>query len=95
MTKLWIKGITLAVAIMALAVVPASVTAQNNQTFIIKQGSECVQVTPLGDGTQSVEESYEYRSPRTTPVGAYSSYGTKDIQQSRRVNCSFTTGVRV
>lgn len=83
MTTLWIRGITLAVAVVALAVVPATVTAQNDQTFVVEQNSTCVQVTPLGDGTQSVEAFYAYRSPATTPEGAYSSYGTKDIQQSQ------------
>lgn len=83
MTTLWIRGITLAVAVVALAVVPAAVTAQNDQTFIVEQESTCVQVTPLGDGTQSVEEFYDYRSPATTPEGAYASYGTKSIQQSQ------------
>lgn len=82
-SRRWGWRITLAVAITAIVVVPATVHAQNDQTFIVEQGSECVQITPLGDGTRSVEAFYDYRSPSTVPEGSYASYGTGAIQQSQ------------
>lgn len=76
--------VALAVAVMAstLAVVPA-MAQENQQTFIVEQGGQCIQVTPLGDGSQSVEAFYDYRSPVMNQMGLYSSYGTTEIQQSQ------------
>jgi hypothetical protein len=71
-----------AVVVSALAVTPV-MAQEDTQTFIVRQGDKCIQVTPLGDGSQSVEAFYDYRSPITEPEGLYSSYGTTDIQQSQ------------
>lgn len=83
MGDLWTGTITLAVLLVAIVAVPATVAAQDEQTFVVVQGSECVQITPLGDGTQSVENFYDYRSTTTTSRGQYTSYGTRDIQLSQ------------
>ncbi|HET7323177.1 MAG TPA: cell surface glycoprotein related protein [Halococcus sp.] len=83
---LWTRvlGIALSVVVVAsaLAVAPAAAQA-DSQTFIVEQGDKCIQVTPLGDGSQSVESFYDYRSPISEPEGLYSSYGTTDIQLSQ------------
>ncbi|MFC4541945.1 CARDB domain-containing protein [Halosolutus amylolyticus] len=45
------------------------------------QGEECVAVEPLGNGTQSVEAFYDYRTPETSPSNyTYSSHGTTQLQ---------------
>ena len=62
----------------ALTVVPGMAAAQGNQTFIVEQGSQCTEITPLGNGTQSVEEFYDYKILNNT--ANYSSLGTTDIQ---------------
>lgn len=77
-------ALALAVTIVAsmLAVVPVS-AQEDQQTFIVKQGGQCMQITPLGDGSQTVEEFYDYRSPVMDQEGLYSSYGTTEIQKSQ------------
>ncbi|WP_265107824.1 CARDB domain-containing protein [Halosolutus halophilus] len=50
--------------------------------YSVVQGDECVPVEPLGDGSQSVEEFYDYRTPNTEPSShTYSSYGTTHLQE--------------
>jgi hypothetical protein len=80
-----LAGVALAAVVLvsALGVIPTTTTAQENQTFIIEQGDKCIQVTPLGNGSQTVEEFYDYRSPDMDQTGLYSSYGTTDIQKSQ------------
>ncbi|EMA45368.1 hypothetical protein [Halococcus saccharolyticus] len=87
--RLRIASIALALVVIGsvVAVVPAAAqdsTEQNgSDTFIVQQGDRCTEVTALGDGSQSVEEFYDYRSPITDQEGLYSSYGTTDIQESQ------------
>ena len=81
--KSQLANVALAAVVIAsaLAVVPGTAAAQANQTFIVEQGSQCVQVTPLGNGTQSVEEFYDYQVLNDT--ANYSSLGTTDIQMDQ------------
>lgn len=76
----WSRAIGLALAavvvLSALAVGPVS--AQENETFIVEQGSTCTEITPLGDGSQSASSYYDYRV--LDPAANYSSFGTTDIQ---------------
>ena len=68
----------------ALALAPATTAAQSNAsnaTFIVQQGSQCTQVTPLGDGTRTVEDFYDYQVLNET--ANYSSLGTVDIQEDQ------------
>ena len=75
--------IGLVVVASALTIVPGTTAAQGNQTFFIEQDSQCVQITPLGDGTQSVEEFYDYKILNDT--ANYSSLGTTDIQLDQTI----------
>ncbi len=76
-------AVALAVAVMGSTLAVAPVTAQENTTFIVEQGGQCIQITPLGNGSQSVEAFYDYRSPVMAQTGLYSSYGTTEIQISQ------------
>ncbi|MDF9745973.1 CARDB domain-containing protein [Natrinema salsiterrestre] len=50
--------------------------------YAVVQGDECYTIEPLGDGSQSVEEFYDYRTPNTTPSSySYSSFGTTHLQE--------------
>jgi hypothetical protein len=78
----WLAAVALAVMVVgALAVGPGTATAQENTTFIVQQGDTCTEVTPLGDGSQSVEEFYNYEVLNDT--ANYSSLGTTDIQEDQ------------
>ncbi|MFC3960254.1 CARDB domain-containing protein [Halovivax cerinus] len=47
----------------------------------VEQGDRCLPVTPFGDGSRSVADYYDYRTPNTTPSSyTYSSYGTTQFQ---------------
>ena len=87
--RLRVASIALALVVVGsvIAVVPAAAqdSAEQNgsDTFIVQQGDRCTEITALGDGSQSVEEFYDYRSPVTDQEGLYSSYGTTDIQESQ------------
>lgn len=78
-----LAGIVLAVVVVAgaLAGGPGTVAAQENATFIVQQGDTCTEVTPLGDGTQSVESFYGYEVLNDT--ANYSSLGTTNIQENQ------------
>ena len=53
-------------------------------TYVVKQGGQCHEVTALGDGTQSVSDFYDYRTPNTDPSSnSYSSFGTEHLQQNQ------------
>ena len=82
---LQLAGIALGMVVVASApvVVSGMAAAQGSQTFIVEQGSQCVQITPLGDGTQSVEEFYDYKVLNDT--ANYSSLGTTDIQLDQTI----------
>jgi hypothetical protein len=78
----WLVAVALTVMVVgSLAVVPGSVAAQENTTFIVQQGDTCTEVTPLGDGSQSVEQFYDYTV--LDDKANYSSLGTTDIQQDQ------------
>ena len=78
----WLVAVALAVMVVgSLAVVPGSAAAQENATFIVQQGDTCTEVTPLGDGSQSVEEFYDYTV--LDDRANYSSLGTTDIQENQ------------
>jgi PGF-pre-PGF domain-containing protein/PGF-CTERM protein len=47
-------------------------------TFSVTQNGECFEVQSFGDGTESVEDFYDYRP---TSSGKYSSHGTTEFQQ--------------
>lgn len=50
--------------------------------YAVIQGDECFTIEPLGDGSQSVEAFYDYRTPNTTPSSySYSSFGTTHLQE--------------
>ncbi|NHN49470.1 PKD domain-containing protein [Halostella sp. JP-L12] len=48
-------------------------------TFAVTQNGQCFEVSSFGDGTQSVENFYDYRP---TSSGAYSSHGTTEFQEN-------------
>lgn len=68
------------VSLSAISATPTVVAQDDSQTYTVQQGGKCIEITPLGDGTQSIDDYYDYRSPLTEPEGLYSSYGTSDIQ---------------
>jgi hypothetical protein len=55
-------------------------TKADETTFAVVQGSTCVDVSPFGDGSQTVENFYDYRTPSE---GLYSSHGTTQLQESQ------------
>jgi hypothetical protein len=54
-----------------------------SQTYAVAQGDQCITIQALGNGSQTVEEFYDYRNPETHdgPNNVYSSYGTRDLQR--------------
>ena len=72
-------------------------TAGNAEVFTVSQpnldGSPtCYVVEPLGDGTESVEDFYDYRSSTTDPQGSFSSYGTQDLHVANESQLFFYEG---
>ncbi|QSG03010.1 CARDB domain-containing protein [Natranaeroarchaeum sulfidigenes] len=55
----------------------------DDDTYVVTQGDEEFEITPVGDGTQTAEEFYDYRTPETHdyPDYLYSSYGTTEYQK--------------
>ncbi|MFC7115275.1 hypothetical protein ACFQH2_10405 [Natronoarchaeum sp. GCM10025703] len=52
------------------------------QNYSVIQGGECTTITSFGDGSESVEEFYDYRTPYTQQSSyTYSSFGTTQFQQ--------------
>lgn len=81
---------TLCIALVTAAAVggPLSTVAtadqsDDEQTYAAIQGDQCIEIEPLGDGSQTVEEFYDYRTPEThnQSENQYSSYGTTHLQQ--------------
>jgi hypothetical protein len=54
-------------------------TASNETTYAVVQGQSCVDVAPFGDGSQMVEQFYDYRG--TDDING--SVGTRDLQSSQ------------
>ena len=73
-----------AVASGASAAVSAQVQSEEEQTYAVTQGDQCIEVRPLGNGSQTVAEFYDYRTPETHdyPDYRYSSYGTTHLQEN-------------
>lgn len=84
--SLGILLVTIAITVGATVGV-AGVAAQDdhgNETaeFAVLQGDRCVPIEPIGDGNQTVEEFYDYRTPETEPSSYnYSSFGTTHLQE--------------
>lgn len=74
-------ALALVVVTAVLAAIPGTATAQENRTFIVEQGGNCVEVTPVGNGSQSGAAYYDYRVLNDT--ANYSSFGTRDIQEDQ------------
>jgi len=55
----------------------------DSQTYAVTQGDQCITIQALGNGSQTVEEFYDYRNPETHdgPNNVYSSYGTRELQR--------------
>jgi len=53
------------------------------EAYAVTQGDQCITLQPLGNGSQTVEEFYDYRNPETHdgPNNVYSSYGTQELQR--------------
>ena len=64
---------------------PSAAAAPNDgeQTYVITQGDQEIVIVPVGNGSQTVEEFYDYRTPEThdPPDYLYSSYGTTEYQE--------------
>jgi hypothetical protein len=83
------SSILAAIAVLAVlgttvssGVVTAQSAPQGTDEFAVIQGDECFSIDPLGDGSQSVEEFYDYRTPSTDPSSySYSSFGTVHLQE--------------
>ncbi|WP_247004872.1 CARDB domain-containing protein [Halosolutus gelatinilyticus] len=55
--------------------------------YSIVQGEECYPIEPLGNGSQTVEEFYDYRTAETDPMAhTYSSHGTTHLQENDTSN---------
>src|SRR6056297_412585 len=56
---------------------------EDTQTYAVTQGDRCITIQALGNGSQTVEEFYDYRNPETHdgPNNVYSSYGTRELQR--------------
>ena len=80
--------VTLAVLVALTAPVAGSATAvappdDGDQSYSIVQGDQCATIEPFGDGSQSVEEFYDYRTPETEPSSyLYGSFGTRSLQRN-------------
>ncbi|QLD88701.1 PKD domain-containing protein [Natronomonas salina] len=69
----------LSVGLVAFAPTAA---AQESDTYVVEQGDQCVEVDPITNRDQTVEEFYDYRSPYTEPTANdYSSHGTIEYQE--------------
>lgn len=57
-------------------------------TFHVSQNGQCYSVSALGDGSQTVEEYYDYRNPSNSDEYnyTYSSHGTTDLQENQVSN---------
>ena len=73
-----------AVVLVAVVLGPAlsvGVAAEAGPLFTVSQGSECIRITPLGDGSRTVEQFYDYQVSNRT--ANYSSLGTRGIQMDQ------------
>lgn len=75
-------GLVAAAGLVAVvAGAPAvSVAQETPSTFVVQQGDTCTGIQPLGNGTQSIEEFYDYQ--RFNQTANYSSLGTIELQRN-------------
>ncbi|WP_276301001.1 PKD domain-containing protein [Halorussus lipolyticus] len=76
-------ALLLVVSSVSVAGVGAAAPSSSPSTFHVTQGGECYEVAPVGDGTTSVEEFYDYQAPG--PGYLYGSYGegSQRVQQNQ------------
>lgn len=76
-----------------VALTPAAdlVRAQPPDEYAVTQAGQCTTVVPLGNGTQTVQDYYDYRSGETSPAGRFSSYGPTE-QATATSNLYFYRG---
>lgn len=73
--------IVAAVGVPVVAADAAPPETDDASEYTVVQGDQCIGLEPLGDGSQTVEEFYDYRTPDTEPDAyTYSSYGTTHLQ---------------
>lgn len=76
--------VVILIALVALGAAPA---AAGPSTYSVSQGDDCFELAAVGDGTETVEAFYDYRSNETTPKSYYySSYGTAAYQETQQSN---------
>ncbi|MFD1585670.1 PKD domain-containing protein [Halorientalis brevis] len=51
----------------------------SHETFAVRQGDQCYEVTPLGDGTETVDDYFNYQGRETD----YSSINTTAVQENQ------------
>lgn len=74
-----------------------SVAAQSAQSggdeYAVVQDGECFTIEAFGNGSQSVEEFYDYRTPETEPSSyLYGSFGTQELQEDDTSNLFLYNG---
>ncbi|MEA5408741.1 hypothetical protein VB773_14995 [Haloarculaceae archaeon H-GB2-1] len=65
---------------IAASLGPVGHAAAAQHTYTVTQGGQCWEATPLGDGSKSVSDFYDYRSGNGTE---FSSYGTTQLQRDQ------------
>jgi hypothetical protein len=82
----WLATLVVVASTAGLVGLVDTGTAAPDGTFAVRSDGDCVTVDALGDGTTSVADYYDYRTPANvtggseTENGVYSSYGTRDVQ---------------
>lgn len=86
--------VALTCAMLAASVSVAAVaTAPHGGTIAVAQGDQCWEVSTYGDGSSTVSEFYDYRTPNTTPPGdEWGSYGTQSMQDNQDSLIAFYEG---
>ncbi|ELZ11658.1 hypothetical protein C479_06372 [Halovivax asiaticus JCM 14624] len=68
-------------------------TSLESAGVTVEQGDRCIPVAAFGNGTESVSDYYDYRTPNTTPSSyTYSSYGTTEFQADDTSSLFFYDG---
>ena len=74
-------GLLVGSVLAPLAGAPAAAQQAAGDPIVVRQGEQCAPLEPLGNGTRTVEEFYDYRSPYTEPENSserwYSAYGDR------------------
>ncbi|MFD1647811.1 PKD domain-containing protein [Haloarchaeobius litoreus] len=79
--------------VMTSVSVAAVATAPPGETVAVAQGDQCWEVSTYGDGSSTVSEFYDYRTPNTTPPGdEWGSYGTRSMQDNQDSLLAFYEG---